>query len=138
MQQNNQEIIRQPSATVEPVKSTPGASPASTPMPVTRGVPAAPAAPGPAPDTVSTQMRNMNETMAAIQTRDAAAAKGPTREPERPIPQATHTEENMRNISQPFDNPSFHRAMSRAHGSETKGEVGQNHFTGPGDTSYAE
>lgn len=84
------------------------------------------AAPGPAPDATAMQMSQMRTEMAAF---SATQGQTTTSKQQDISLKSVDLDRTMKDISQPYDNPSFHRAMSRAYGNETPGEVGQNHFS---------
>lgn len=86
-------------------------------------------APGPAPDATSVQMTQMRNEMAAVAAQQQTPAAAPRSSTPAPAPsQGFDAAHAMHQIAQPYNTPSFHRAVTRAYGSETPGEVGQNHF----------
>lgn len=86
-------------------------------------------APGPAPDVTSVQMTQMRNEMAAVAAQQQTPAAAPRSSTPAPAPsQGFDAAHAMHQIAQPYNTPSFHRAVTRAYGSETPGEVGQNHF----------
>lgn len=114
------------SATVAPQTNVP-ATPASPVL--VRGVQGALPAPGPAPDATSVQMGQVRNEIAAVAAQQQSTQ---TMTQQRPMEQGStqgfNPDLGMKQIAQPYNTPSFHRAVTRSFGSDTPGEVGQNHF----------
>lgn len=122
------------SATIAPQTNVPAAPASPTTVTPTRG--AMMQAPGPAPDVATAALRNQINTTVATTTQNREGDSLPSqRQQSEPISQTVVHNDIIKTQAQPYDNPSFHRAVSRAYGSETHGEIGQNHFNN-GDTSF--
>jgi hypothetical protein len=84
-------------------------------------------APGPAIDTTSMQMNNQMQTILASQaSRPAQTQAAPQQVTQ--VTQVLNHDHTMKMIQNPVDNPSMHRAFSRAFGNETPGIFGESHF----------
>jgi hypothetical protein len=107
--------------------------PASTATPIVpratvAPLPGAQNAPGPAPDTTAMQMNQMRNEVQATMATNATNTPASVRQASEAPSKGVNLDNTMKQIAQPYDNPSFHRAITRAYGSETPGDVGQNHF----------
>lgn len=107
------------------------AQPAASMTPtVVTGMPGALQAPGPAPDMSAVQMGQVRNDIAAVaaQQQSTPVMAQQTTMAEAPS-KGFNPDLAMKQIGQPYNTPSFQRAVTRAFGSETPGEVGQNHFS---------